>query len=280
MTKSTHSKIKNTGILFELLTRQITADTMKGVKNSPALKITQSFFGPKKALTRELVLYQTLVNESFNTEVKAESLVSTTIRLRRKLDAKLLSEDKYKLIKEIKKHYELKDFFNSTVNNYSLYASIYRVFEGATISQAADVVRSRGTIVEHIYKKKKTATREVASQYLKEDVEIRLLAQKLMMDKFNDKYAGLSDKQQKVLQEYINNISNTTDLRNFVIQESRELRDVLKKQTNKVKDKTTKIKLAEVISLLDKNCNIKKVKEDNVHSLLLYHELVKELTNA
>jgi len=34
-----HNKIKNTGILFELLTRQIAVDVMNDSKNSPAIKI-------------------------------------------------------------------------------------------------------------------------------------------------------------------------------------------------------------------------------------------------
>ena len=34
-----HSKLKNTGILFELLTRQITVDVLNNVGNSNAVKI-------------------------------------------------------------------------------------------------------------------------------------------------------------------------------------------------------------------------------------------------
>ena len=44
-----HSKYKNTGILFELLVRQITADTLDG-KDSPARKILKNYFGGIKFL--------------------------------------------------------------------------------------------------------------------------------------------------------------------------------------------------------------------------------------
>lgn len=277
MKKSTHSKIKNTGILFELLTRQITADTLTGVDNSPALKIVKEFFSPKSILAKELVLYQTLLNESFNTTNKAETLLGTTIKLRRKLNSTKLNEAKYKLIKEIKDHYDLKDFFKSTINEYKVYASVYRVFEGASISKAAQVVSSRFSIIEHITRNKAKKTLIEKSEYNKQDDEIKLLAYKLMMDKFNTKYAGLSEGQQKVLKIYINNISNTTDLRDFVIKESKALRVSLKKKTKNIKDKITSIKLSEVINLLERNESIKRVDEDHVHSLLLYHELLKEI---
>ena len=276
MKKSTHSKIKNTGILFELLTRQITADTMTGVKNSPALKIIKEYFAAKTALAKELVLYQTLLNEQFRTPQKATMLLNTTIKMRRSLNEKALNNSKYDLIKEIKKHYDLKDFFKSTINNYKVYASVYRVFEGAAISQAADVVRSRATITEHITKvSEKPATKK--QEFLQEDEEVRVLAYKLMLEKFNTKYAKLSDNQQVVLREYINNISNTTTLRDFVIKESASLQAKLSKKLSQVKDQVITIKLTEVMNLLDNNKKIKRVKEAHVHSLLLYHELLKEL---
>ena len=49
-----HSKVKNTGVLFELLVRQITTDTLNGVENSPALKIVKEFFGKNTALKKEV----------------------------------------------------------------------------------------------------------------------------------------------------------------------------------------------------------------------------------
>ena len=277
MKKSTHSKIKNTGILFELLTRQITADTMTGVKDSPALSIIREHFAAKNTLAKELMLYQTLLNESFNTEKKAETLLNLTLKMRRKLDERQLSDEKYKLIKEVKKHYNLKDFFKSTINNYSVYASVYRVFEGSGISNTSDVVRSRYTITEHIVNKKSILSENDVEDYTKEPEEIRMLAFRLMLEKFNDKYDKLSSDQKNILREYINNVSNTTSLRDFIIKESAKLKGLLEGKISTVKDKVTSIKLAEVNSLLDRNSKIKRVEEKHVHSILLYHELLKEL---
>ena len=278
MKKSTHSKLKNTGILFELLTRQITADTMVGVADSPALKVVKEFFGPKKTLAKELVLYHTLINETFKAPEKAEMLLSTTIKLRKQLSQKVLQESKYQLIREVKKHYDLREFFKSTIADYKLHAAVYRLFEGAGVTQVAELVKSRTTIVEHIMRKRQVSPEVDTTQaYIKESEDIRLLAYRLMLEKFNDKYSVLSAGQRKILKEYINNISNTSELRTFIIQESKVLKQLITKKASKVKDKVTAIKLAEVAHLLDRNQSIKRAKEEHVHGLLLYHELLKEL---
>ena len=278
MKKSTHSKLKNTGILFELLTRQITADTMVGVSDSPALKIVKEFFGPKKTLAKELVLYHTLINESFKAPAKAEMLLATTIKLRKALNQRVLQESKYQLIKEVKKHYDLREFFKATVADYKLHAAIYRLFEGAGVTQVAELVKSRSTITEHIMRKRQASPEvDTTQSYLKESEDVRLLAYRLMLEKFNDKYSVLSAGQRKILKEYINNISNTSELRTFIMRESRALKQLIVKKADKVKDKVTAIKLAEVAHLLDRNQTIKRAKEEHVHGLLLYHELLKEL---
>ena len=283
MKKSTHSKIKNTAILFELLTRQVAADTIKGVDKSPALALIREHFKPNAILTKELMLYQTLMNEKYSSQDKANYLINTVVKLRNKLNAKVLGESKYILIKEIKKHYDLSDFFKTNLSEYKLYASIYRVFEGAVITKAAEVVRSRFTLLEHLTKRKNNTLNESNSfveDYIKQDEEVRLLAYKLMIDKFNEKYAGLSPKQRSILKEYINNVSNTVSLKNFLIKEADLLKTSIKKHIPTITDKVTKIKLNEVSNMLSSFSKVKTVKEENVLSLLLYHELLKELKNV
>jgi hypothetical protein len=283
MKKSTHSKIKNTAILFELLTRQVAADTIKGIDKSPALKLIREYFKSNSIVAKELVLYQTLVNERFSNPEKAAYLVNTVVKLRNRLDAKTLKDTKYSLIREIKNHYDLGDFFKTNLSEYKLYASIYRVFEGVTVSRAAEVVNSRYTIIEHLTKKKSNQLNESTNpvgDYLKQDEEVRLLAYKLMIDKFNEKYANLSTRQRGILKEYINNISNTVSLKEFATKEAKLLQTQLKRFQPKVADKVTKIKLNEVGNMLDSFSKMRNIKEEHILSLLLYHELLKELKNV
>ena len=284
MKKSTHSKIKNTAILFELLTRQVAADTIKGVEKSPALFLIKEYFKADSLLAKELVLYQTIINERYNTPQKAEYLLNTVIKLQRKINAAQLKEQKYRLISEVKKHYDLKDFFKTNLSEYKLYASIYRVFEGVSVAKLSQTVQSRFTIVEHLNRKSSNRLSEShttnSEDYLKQDEEVRLLAYKLMIDKFNEKYADLSVKQKTILKEYINNISNTTTLKQFVVAEGKSISEQIKKQIPIVSDRVIAIKLNEVCNMVDQLQSIKTIKEEHVLSLLLYHELLKELKYA
>lgn len=282
MKKSTHSKIKNTAILFELLSRQVAADTISGVETSPALSIIKEFFKADSALAKELMLYQTLLKEKYNNNEKANYLLNTVIKLRNKLNSNQLKEQKYKLIREIKKHYNLTNFFKTNLSEYKIYASTYRVFEGVSVAKVSEVVQSRYTILEHLVRKPKSKINEEkgTENYLSQDSDIRLLAYKLMIDKFNEKYVDLSIKQKNILKEYINNISNTTALRDFILLESKSLNTSIKKTLPKVQDKITTIKLNEVCNMLAKLEKIKTIKEEHVLSLLLYHELLKELKNV
>ena len=282
MKKSTHSKIKNTAILFELLSRQVAADTISGVEASPALTIIKEFFKADSALAKELMLYQTLLKEKYNNSEKANYLLNTVIKLRNKLNSNQLKEQKYKLIREIKKYYNLIDFFKTNLSEYKIYASTYRVFEGVSVAKVSEVVQSRYTILEHLVRKPKSKINEEkgTENYLAQDSEIRLLAYKLMIDKFNEKYADLSIKQKNILKEYINNISNTTALKDFILLESKSLNVSIRKVLPKVQYKITTIKLNEVCNMLTKLEKVKTIKEEHVLSLLLYHELLKELKNV
>ena len=106
---------------------------------------------------------------------------------------------------------------------------------------------------------------------------MKLLTQ---LQKSNEKYAGLSSKQKNILKEYINNISNTAGLKTFLIAESKTLQTQIKKLLPKIDDKITSIKLNEVTNMLAKFEKARSVKEEHVLSLLLYHELIKELKNV
>jgi hypothetical protein len=284
MKKSTHSKIKNTAILFELLSRQVAADTINGVEKSPALSIIKEFFKANSILAKELVLYQTLLNEKYSNAEKATYLLNTVIKLRNKFDTAKLKEQKYLLVREVKKHYDLSSFFKTNINEYRVYASIFRIFEGVSVASVSEVVSSRFTIVEHLTKKQSNKLNEASElanrEYLKQDDEIRLLAYKLMIDKFNEKYQDLSDKQKSILKEYISNISNTTKLKEFVINESAIVGAQIAKIAPKLDDKITSIKLKEVCNMINKLEKVKSIKEEHVLSLLLFHELLKELKNV
>ena len=257
---------------------------MKGVEPSPALSIIKKYFKSTSTLGKELMMYQTLVNESYKNEAKAKALIETVTALRKKLKSDSLKKEKYQLVKEIKSNYDLANFFNTKIQNYKVFASIYTLFEGATLTRPTELVDSKFTLIEHLTRtKQKQVTDETAqliNEFKKQDEDVRLIAYKLMVDKFNSKYATLSQRQRRILKEYIYNVSNTESLREFMLKEAYDLKLQLKKQAKAINDKVVKIKLAEAITLMGKYEKIRNVKEENVLSLLLYHELIKELKHA
>ena len=283
-----HSKFKNTGFIFELLVRQITSEIMSGKTNSKAEKILKEYFSAKKELSKELKLYQYLINEKYNSESKAEKFVETVCEARKRLDEQKLTKEKYNLIKEIKEVYNIDDFTKSPISNYKNLASIYKIFE-ASISKEAfepkDIVSSKFTIVENIINssienKDKKVNDRVLEEYRKQDEEIRMLSYKMLVENFNKKYNNLSVGQKNLLKEYINNINNTGKLKEYVNDEVNKLSEGLKQIGSKVSDKVTKIKLAETISNIKKIKSVKKLRESHLSALMMSYELLKELKDS
>jgi len=280
-----HSKIKNTGILFELISRQITVDVMNGDEKSKSVEILKQFFNEKTELGKENQLYQVLLKENYNSSHKAEKLVDAVVKARQKLQNKKLRNEKYNLIKDIKENYKVEDFFRARIPNYKVYASIYKKFltETTPIFNPTEEVESTFSIIEHITRNKikpKNTDSQIISEFKEEDKDLRLLSYQLMVDNFNGKYKSLNSMQRNLLKEYVNNISNTNSLREFINSEVKKVKQILNKILPRVTDDITKIKLTEAIKQAGNLQKGKIVKDKQVVSLMRYYELIKELHNV
>ncbi len=283
--KLKHSKIKNTGILFELLTRQITADVLAG-KDSKAVTIVKKYFNENTSLGKELQLYRLLSEKNFKSENKANELVEVVLKSRKKLSNSKLRNEKYNLIKQIKETYDSTDFFNGRISNYKLFASIYNVFQSETSNNEFNpeqVLNSKFTVLEHITNQKisgDAVKEKVLKEYSQKDKDLRLLTYKILVDKFNKKYKKLDESQKKLLENFINNVSNTNKIREFIDNEVSIVKEELSKHLPKVKDKVTKIKLTEAIKQIVNLTKGRVVEEKQVLTMMRYYELVKEIKNV
>ena len=283
--KLKHSKIKNTSILFELLTRQITADVLAG-KSTKSVKIVKKYFNENTELGKELQLYRVLSEKYYESADRATQLVEAVIKSRKKLNNLTLRREKYNLIKEIKDNYNANDFFNGRISNYRILASIYNVFQAETISTIFDpeaVVNSKFTVLEHITSKKLNLTEtknKVLREYNKKDKDLRLLAYQILVDKFNQKYKTLDESQKNLLKNYINNVSNTNSMREYIDSEVVKIKKTLKIYTPEVTDKITKIKLTEAINQIENLTKGRIVKDKQVLTLMRYYELIKEIKSV
>lgn len=285
MHKAKHSKFKNTGILFELLTRQITADIIGGKDESAAKQILFKYFSENTELGKEYQLYNFLLNEKARDASHAERIISVVLESRAQLDDKRLAQQKYDLIREIKEIYPIDSFLKANIKNYRIFASIYKVFENKTSSKfdVNEVVQSRESIIESLCKTvtKKSDNDEGLLEYYKQQSEdIRLLAYKLLLEGMNTKYKDFDDNQKNLIREYILNVSNTNSLSKYVCEEIEKIKKIISDSTSKIKDnQVVYIKLTEITNVLDKVKPSTVVKDNHIMALLLSYELVKELNN-
>jgi hypothetical protein len=286
MKKIKHSKVKNTGVLFELLVRQITLEVLNGDKTENAKRIVKEFFAPGKELNNELRLYELLLKEKYSSESRAEKFVDTICEAYSKLDTNKLNKEKYNLIKTIKESFESEQFLTSPISNYKVLASIYKVFEARTVKNydIKDIFNSKITLIENITSKpsvKKSTdvdgSTQLVEMYKKQDKDIRLLTYKILVETFNKRYTNLDVKQKDVLREYINNISNTTKFKDYYSTELAKTINELNSVGKKICDKVTSIKLNETLSVLKSQKIGKTISDNQVSILLMSQELVKEL---
>jgi len=286
MQKAKHSKFKNTGILFELLARQVTADILSGKDESVAKNLLFKYFTENKELGKEWQLYNFLLNEKTKDDFQAEKYVNIILKQREKLDCKKLTEQKYSLIKEIKDSYPIEDLLKSSIKNYRIHASIYKLFENHVNSfvkfDVKELIQSRNTLTENLCGKKistKESEDETINFYKQQNEDIRLLSYKLLVDSLNEKYKDLDSNQKRLLKEYINNISNTNSLNEFIELEIVNIKKTIGELLPKISNDVVKIKINEVTKQLDGiNCK-KSVKDNQITVLLLSHELIKEIKN-
>ena len=279
--KIKHSKYKNTGLLFELLVRQITADTL-GEGDSPSLNILKKSFA-KTELGKEYKLYETLFKTKNLAESKAEVTLNTVLEATRKLNRSALRREKYNLINEIRKHYNINEFFRHQVPNYKGYAAFYKLIEiynSDKLSETEEIISNKVTILECLSERpvsEKKVKQDLVEEFAKYDKDLRVLTYKVMLEKFNGKYANLNKGQKEVLKEFMNSIDNTPRLKEIYNNKINEIKKSLKLQVRKVEDDATKIKLLEVIKLLKEINKGSRISNDDLINLLQYYQLTEEL---
>ena len=280
--KIKHSKVRNTGILFELITRQITADIIEN-KDGLAVGILKKYFSPNSQLGKEYELYKILTTENYKSESKANHLIEAVLKTYNKINRSQLRREKYNLVSEIKNSYNVNEFFMARIPNYKVYASIYKLFESLTTTDPSAETDARFTIIESITRKKVKETKapkKTLENYKKSEKDLRLLTYQVLVEKFNKKYKSLSEQQKGLLRKYINNISNTNQLKEFVEKESIKVKKQLQSFLPNIDDEVTSIKLKEAIKQSDKLLRGRIVEDNQVITLMRYYQLLKELKDV
>jgi hypothetical protein len=279
--KIKNSKFKNTGILYELLIRQFTSDIFYGNK-SEALNIIRKYFS-KSELSKELLLYETLINSVGSDINKANTVLHTIIEERKKLNNSNLNKQKYNLIKEIKDKFNLDSFLKAKISNYKEYAALYNLFELSLAENIIDpqqIVNNKTTLLEFITNKnidKKEVKNQLIEDFSKYDKDLRLITYKVLLNKFNGKYSSLLNEQKEILREFINNVTTNDNLKEFINNKYLDLKKSLRPLIKRVDDKIIKVKLNEIYILIKEIPKNHNVKDSDVITLMQYYDLINEL---
>jgi hypothetical protein len=282
--KIKHSKYKNTGLIFELLVKQVAADTLSR-KESPAIKVIKKFYTGNTTLVKEFKLYDFLLKNRGVGSKKAETILSTIVEISRKLDINSLKKQKYGLIKELKSHYDLEEFFSIKVESYKPLAALYCLLEAQNTPDLLDptvFVDNKTTLLEHLTQSKVAqgdVKNALIEEYSKYDKDLRLLTYKILLEKFNDQYKDLLPEQKNILKEFIVSANSSTRLRNVVNEEVTALKKTISQLKGKISDEIVKIKLEEIYKSMSLVKNTQKVDDNHLVSLMQYYELVNELKN-
>jgi hypothetical protein len=278
-----HSKYRNTGLIYELLVKQIASDVLES-KESDAIQILKKYYSGKTTLAKEYKLYEFVVKNNSVSQSKAETIISTITEVSRKFNQKILKEQKYALISEIKSKYNVDEFFSVDVRDYKALASLYCLLEAQNNSNLVDpsfLINNKTTLLEHLTSKKQNeedVKDSLIEQYSKYDKDLKLLTFKILLEKFNEKYIDLLPEQKYILKEFITSVNSSKKLFTLVNKELSKISEEVKKLGDKVTDDIIKIKLDEVSKSIKPLKSTDKVNDTHLVNLMQYYELVNELS--
>lgn len=279
-----HSKFKNTGILFEVIVRKITSETLSGT-DSPAIKILKSHF-VNTELGKEYKLYETIFKSKNLDYSRASTTLETILESSKKLNRSIIRKDKYNLIKDLKEHYNVEDLFKTKLNDYKAQASLYTLLEAYNTDKLINpnqIIDNKVTLLEHLTLKEVTrdgVKDDVIEEFKSQDKDIRTLTYYVLLEKFNDRYSSLNLRQKDILKEFIESVDNTPSLKEFYNKEVIYIKESINYQIQETKSKVIKIKLNEVSSLIKELGKRTTINNSHLVDLLQYHSLIEELKKS
>lgn len=272
-----HNKYKNSGLIFEILTRKLVSESMDNTPTYSA-SIIKRHFSRGTELHKEVELYHTLQESNVKLSM-CDKLISVVLETHyNNIDRVKLIVEKHNLIGALKRTYNLDDFFSSRVTNYKLLASIYKIMEHTAKDNPMEYVKCRESIIESLSNTVKAdELNEVQEVWKSQDRDIQKLAFKILIDKFNKKYNKLNVDQRKLLKLYLSEDINSNTFKDYVYTEVSRIQKVLNEKCEGDIDPAVRIKVSGVVGLLETIIASNKLKNEHVSSLLKYYELMGRL---
>lgn len=274
--KLSHNKLKNTGLIFELLVRQLATDALNKKNVSKARDIIETYFNNKTEINKEYQIYSAILAQKNKNRVLIREILKEALDSSRKIDVKQLKKEKYQLIKTIKETYK-DTFFKTSVPDYRLLASIYKLLilkeESNIVTEIGEVALIRENLFSGLQNQKPLVlpTRSTNTEYVDKG-----LAFKIMIERFNEKYNDLGDSQKNILKLYVENASNSEKLKEALLNQMNIIDTSLKKNVDSIEDEALKIKVNMAIKKIN---DIRKritegiISQPLISAALVYNEL-------
>lgn len=279
-----HSKYKNTGLIYELLVKQVTSDLIAR-QESPAISILRKYFSGNGVLVQEHRLYKTLSEATNLSTSKADSLLSEVRKLAGKINLQELKDIKYRLISEIRQGYDLEQFFGTTVSNYRTLAAIYCLLEAdrsQDVIEPESILSNKVTLLESMTGKlvlePEDMTKEVLREFSTYDRDLRLATFKILLERFNEEFKDLLPEQKNLLKQIIS-LGSTRGLKGYLNEEISRLKSTLTEMLTRIPKGIERIKLQEAIKMLEPLEDSEKVTDAHLVKLLQFYDLQNELLN-
>lgn len=279
--KIKHNKLRNTGLIYEMLVRQITTDTLNN-KDSEAISILKKYFNNTE-IAKEYRIYNAIASTKYISESKAGLLLDAIKEAYAKINKNKVKKEKYNLISEIKSRYNIEEFFKPKLDTYKVLATTYMILEYMDTDLVAPekVAEYRFTLMEHMSAPKQEMQEDdTLNKFSSLDRGQRNLVFKMMVSDFNSKYSNLDTRQKALLKEYMNNLSSPDTFKSYLNEEIEAVKIDLKRKIRKINDEVRKVKLQEVFGMIKPVPDNRKVNSDDVHNVLSYYELLKEIENV
>jgi len=256
-------------------------DILNGKTGQVPKRLIKKFFNETTELGKELSLYNMLVETRVTDSEKADYIIDATSQMRKQLDNDKILVEKYKLIKEITNQYDLKDFFNIKLNNYKLFASIYKLFEyDINTTSPAELITSRFFLKETLLSENEDhkLEKKYLKDFLNEDSDIRHLVYSSLVKDLNENYASkLSPKQLNILNLYMKLNTNEVVFKDKI---NTEIDYLIKETLSKLKyitDDVLKIKINTVVRSTEKIKNVKILNENHIITVMRFYDFLSSL---
>ena len=209
--KVKHNKKRNVGLIFAQLSQSVSEAMVEGnvTKANEILSIVKKHFCPGTELFKEFRLFRAIIATSVPTDALASSIISEAKSASKKIDTRLLKQQKSALIKDINYGINESVFYDRRVTDYKMFATVQTLLSEWRSNEPdiAIIGRFEKELHSHLLKDKQLQD----LQELKE-TDVNHVVVDIMRSKIEEKFGSqLNDSQISLLREYVFSEDNKQD---------------------------------------------------------------------